>query len=256
MPVKKTSKEAVKKPVKTEEKPVKSKKPVETKKEQSEAELSCSFCDQKASSAKRLIAGPNQINICDECVGVSMRILGEESGGYFCPLFSLKTNRLMSSLGSELNRSPAQRTRTKYEVLYLAPNNPLSEKIYNTHVLPIAEKQKIKVKHFSEILNSKLSFNKELLDIYNASLVIADIHGQDPNIMYFLGMLKLIGKPLIMLAQKPEDLPEGLESEKTIFYKNAEKSLSDITSQIQPVFLAIKKIKKLTKSSGRKKQPK
>ena len=259
MPVKKTSKPAPKKttakkaPVK-EKKSVPAKKPVEAKTKQTEAELNCSFCSKKASSVNRLIAGPNDVNICNECVEVSMKIFGEESGGYYCPLFSLKSSRLLSSLGSELNRSPDQRTRTKYEVLYLSPNNPVSEKIYKDHVVPIAAKHKIKIKHFSEVINSKLSFNKELLDIYNASLIIVDIHGQDPNIMYFLGMLKLIGKPLIILTQKQEDIPRGLESDKLILYKNADKSLSDVTSQIQPVFLAIKKIKKLTKGTGRKKK--
>ena len=131
--------------------------------------------------------------------------------------------------------------------MYLAPKKTLSEKIYTAHVAPLAEKHKIKVKHLSEILSSKLSFDKELLDIYNALLVIADVHEQDPDIMYLLGMINLIGKPLIILLQKPEDTPKGLENERYIIYKNTDKSLSDITTRIEPLFTAIKRLRRLTK---------
>ena len=257
MPVKKKNKTVSKKPNTKVKKSVPAKKPkakvAKTKQSAVKKEtIYCSFCGKNAEDLRRLLAGPNNVNICNECIDISVRILGEDAGGYYCPVFSLNASRLISNLGSELSKAPDQRTRVKYEILYLAPVNPLSEKIYSTHILPTAEKQKLKIKHISEVLNSKLSFNKELLDIYNASLVIADIQGQNPDIMYFLGMINLIGKPLIILAQKPEDLPKGLEGDKLILYKNSEKSLYDIAAQIQPVFHAIKKIKRLTKGIRKK----
>ena len=241
MPVTKTRKTTAKKAPKAGKKTVSAKE-----------EKNCSFCGKPAENARMLIAGPNDIFICDECIEVCVKMLGEENGSVICPMFSIKTSRLLAALGSQLHIQKNQRTRVKYDVLYLAPNNPLSEKLYTSHVVPIAAKHKINVKHLSEVLNSKLPFDKEILDIYNASLVIADIHGQDPDIMYFLGMISLIGKPVILLLQKTEDIPNGLFSERCIYYKNTEKSLSEISTQIQPLFLALKKIKKLVKSSRRK----
>ena len=41
-------------------------------------ERSCSFCGKSADMARRLIAGPNDIYICDECVDVCQKILAEE----------------------------------------------------------------------------------------------------------------------------------------------------------------------------------
>ncbi|MDR1899955.1 MAG: ATP-dependent Clp protease ATP-binding subunit ClpX [Treponema sp.] len=38
----------------------------------------CSFCGKSADMARRLIAGPNDVFICDECVEVCRKILGEE----------------------------------------------------------------------------------------------------------------------------------------------------------------------------------
>jgi ATP-dependent Clp protease ATP-binding subunit ClpX len=39
---------------------------------------SCSFCGKSADMARRLIAGPNDVFICDECVEVCRKILAEE----------------------------------------------------------------------------------------------------------------------------------------------------------------------------------
>ncbi|MDR1030127.1 MAG: ATP-dependent Clp protease ATP-binding subunit ClpX [Treponema sp.] len=41
-------------------------------------ERSCSFCGKSADMARRLIAGPNDVFICDECVEVCRKILSEE----------------------------------------------------------------------------------------------------------------------------------------------------------------------------------
>ncbi|MDR1566788.1 MAG: ATP-dependent Clp protease ATP-binding subunit ClpX [Treponema sp.] len=38
----------------------------------------CSFCSKSADTARRLIAGPNDVYICDECVEVCRKILAEE----------------------------------------------------------------------------------------------------------------------------------------------------------------------------------
>ncbi|MDR0503274.1 MAG: ATP-dependent Clp protease ATP-binding subunit ClpX [Treponema sp.] len=38
----------------------------------------CSFCGKSADMARRLIAGPNDVHICDECIDVCRKILSEE----------------------------------------------------------------------------------------------------------------------------------------------------------------------------------
>ncbi|MDR1587140.1 MAG: ATP-dependent Clp protease ATP-binding subunit ClpX [Treponema sp.] len=41
-------------------------------------ERTCSFCGKSADMARRLIAGPNDVFICDECVDVCLKILSDE----------------------------------------------------------------------------------------------------------------------------------------------------------------------------------
>lgn len=40
----------------------------------------CSFCHKHQSKVDTMIAGPDRINICDECVRLSYKIVEERSG--------------------------------------------------------------------------------------------------------------------------------------------------------------------------------
>ncbi|MEC7884213.1 MAG: ClpX C4-type zinc finger protein, partial [Chloroflexota bacterium] len=42
-------------------------------------DYSCSFCTKSQSQVKRLIAGPDRVFICDECVALCDQIISEES---------------------------------------------------------------------------------------------------------------------------------------------------------------------------------
>src|SRR6187399_3462728 len=44
-----------------------------------EATPSCSFCTKSAAEVNKLVAGPPNVAICDECVGLCNDILGEDS---------------------------------------------------------------------------------------------------------------------------------------------------------------------------------
>lgn len=43
-------------------------------------EYYCSFCGKPSKDVKKMIAGPHEVFICDECVGICGEILEEEMG--------------------------------------------------------------------------------------------------------------------------------------------------------------------------------
>ena len=47
-----------------------------------DSRLRCSFCGKTEEQVRKLIAGPDNCYICDECVGICTEILEEELGGY------------------------------------------------------------------------------------------------------------------------------------------------------------------------------
>ena len=47
-----------------------------------EGKVRCSFCNKTEDQVRKLIAGPNGIFICDQCIGICAEIIEEEVGGY------------------------------------------------------------------------------------------------------------------------------------------------------------------------------
>ena len=45
----------------------------------SQSDYTCSFCTKAQAQVKRLIAGPDRVFICDECVTLCDQIISEES---------------------------------------------------------------------------------------------------------------------------------------------------------------------------------
>ena len=78
-------KSAVKKPVKTAKKPA-VKKPAQKREKTDEPPKEihlCSFCRKSTNETRRLIAGPNGIFICEECIEICISVLYQDSPNYW-----------------------------------------------------------------------------------------------------------------------------------------------------------------------------
>ncbi|WP_444452712.1 hypothetical protein ACTTAI_17120 [Rhodobacter capsulatus] len=61
--------------------------------------------------------------------------------------------------------------------------------------------------------------------LYNCELVIADLTGQNPNVMYEVGLRHCFNRPIVHICQSGQTLPFDLAAERTIFF-----DLNDIRS--------------------------
>jgi hypothetical protein len=62
-------------------------------------------------------------------------------------------------------------------------------------------------------------------DIWNsirrARLIVAELSGRNPNVMYEVGLAHAIGKPIVLLTRNEEDVPFDLRSLRYIYYNEA-----------------------------------
>lgn len=54
--------------------------------------------------------------------------------------------------------------------------------------------------------------------LHESPLVVADLTGQNPNVMYEIGLRHVFNLPIVQLAQKDEQLPFDISGERTIFF--------------------------------------
>lgn len=59
-----------------------------------------------------------------------------------------------------------------------------------------------------------------LKQLVKARIIIANLNGRNPNVLYELGIAQAMDKPVILLSRTPNEIPIDLRSKKFIIYKN------------------------------------
>lgn len=78
------------------------------------------------------------------------------------------------------------------------------------------------------------SINKQIMElIYKSDLVIANLTGTNPNVMYELAFRHTLGLPVITIAEKGTKLPFDVSTERTIFYTNDLHGVIDIQKELK-----------------------
>ena len=57
-------------------------------------------------------------------------------------------------------------------------------------------------------------------NIQRARFIVADVTGKDPNVFYELGIAHILGKPIVLITQRPEDVPFDLRAMPYVHYGN------------------------------------
>ena len=71
-------------------------------------------------------------------------------------------------------------------------------------------------------------------EILRARIVIANISGRNPNVMYELGICQVIGKPVLLISESAFEIPFDISISRILIYKNTirlSRELSDWITQ-------------------------
>ena len=63
-------------------------------------------------------------------------------------------------------------------------------------------------------------FPEMLKLIVKSNLIIANINGRNPNVLYELGIAQALDKPVILISGEPEKLPIDIKSKRFLIYKD------------------------------------
>lgn len=78
------------------------------------------------------------------------------------------------------------------------------------------------------------TITRQILElIYKSDLVIANLTGTNPNVMYELAFRHTLGAPTIIIAEQGTKLPFDISSERTIFYTNDLKGTVDAKKELE-----------------------
>ena len=79
-------------------------------------------------------------------------------------------------------------------------------------------------------------FPEMLRLILKAELIIANINGRNPNVLYELGIAQAMDKPVIMISKQPENIPIDIKSRRFLIYKDIQQLRVSLKDELIKVF--------------------
>jgi hypothetical protein len=210
--------------------------------EKAAIERFCSFCRKSSNNTYRMIAGPPSpsgeydLFICDECINVCVKIMVEEMDApLWIPVVS-QHSPFAEYLGTKRNFPSAKTTNRSWNIAYLAPHNKEFDAIFSAQIAPLAAQNSLEIIRIPPVYGKQKSISGIMKNVYEAVILIVDVSGKDPNVLYVLGMAHLIGKPLVILSQDPADIPIDLKKDRQIIYENTTGGLKTIGYYLSHIF--------------------
>jgi hypothetical protein len=98
------------------------------------------------------------------------------------------------------------------------PFEPLYQAEYERVIKPALESAGLACVRGDEIYANQAIVHDIWLSIRKARMVVAELSGRNPNVMYEIGLAHAIGKPIVFLTRNEDDVPFDLRSLRYIFY--------------------------------------
>lgn len=98
------------------------------------------------------------------------------------------------------------------------PFLPLFEAEYERVIKPAVEEAGLVCVRGDEIYTRQAIVQDIWQSVRKARLVVAELSGRNPNVMYEIGLAHAIGKPIILLTRSEEDVPFDLRALRYIYY--------------------------------------
>ena len=124
----------------------------------------------------------------------------------------------------------------------LLPHTDEFDGIFDTAVRPAMEANGIDVTKANDIYNPGFILGQVWQQILSSEVVVADVSGINPNVIFELGLCYGLHRSPILLVRNPDELPFNLRSLRYIKYENTArgaKALQDDLTRAIEAFLAV-----------------
>jgi hypothetical protein len=114
--------------------------------------------------------------------------------------------------------SPPDEVAEKPELFVLMPFAEDLRPIYDDHIRRVASELKLTVARADDFFSAHSVIADVWKGIFFAQVVIADCSGRNPNVFYEIGLAHVLGKPVVLITQNPDDVPFDLRYLRFIQY--------------------------------------
>jgi hypothetical protein len=122
---------------------------------------------------------------------------------------------------------------------YVGPFREPFNTIYRDHVHGPLVDAGFTIERADEIYSTDIVVSDIWRGITGAEIVIAEVSGKNPNVMYEIGMAHTVGRPVVVLGQEISDVPFDLRHRRCLVYdytpNGARRLERDLLATVQAV---------------------
>jgi hypothetical protein len=121
----------------------------------------------------------------------------------------------------------------KSDVFVLMPFEPAMMPVYEDHIKSVCKSMGISCKRADDFFGA----SEIIQDIWSAislcRCVIADCTGRNPNVFYEIGIAHTLGKPVILITQREEDVPFDIRHIRFLKYVYNPRGMKKLESTLE-----------------------
>ncbi len=115
----------------------------------------------------------------------------------------------------------------KHDLFVLMPFDELRRPVYDDHIKRVASGLAVSVARADDFFSAHSVIADVWAGIFSAKVVIADCSGRNPNVFYEIGLAHVLGKPVILITENPDDIPFDVRHIRFIHYIFTPRGMAD-----------------------------
>jgi hypothetical protein len=119
------------------------------------------------------------------------------------------------------------------------PFTPELQPVYEDHIKNVAQELGMSVARADDFFTTQSVMEEIWAAIVNSKIMIADCTGKNPNVFYEIGIAHSIGKPVVLIAQNPEDVPFDLRHRRYIRYEYTPRGIKDFEERLRKTLIEV-----------------
>lgn len=125
-------------------------------------------------------------------------------------------------------------TAPKPFIFVLMPFNEDFDDIYKLGIKEAAKEVGAYAERVDEQIFTEGILERIFNQISKADVIVADMTGRNPNVFYEVGYAHALGKIVLLLTQKVDDIPFDLKHKQHIVYGNSGSKIQNLRSELNP----------------------
>ncbi len=128
-----------------------------------------------------------------------------------------------------------------YDLFVLMPFTEILKPIYDDHIKKVSKANNLTIARADDFFSQNSIMHEVWSAITQASIIIADCTGKNPNVFYEIGIAHTIGKPVILITQNQDDVPFDLRHIRYILYEYTPSGMIKFENSLTKTILEIMK---------------